>query len=183
MSAGPLRHSAFIPQTFRAFTVIELLFAMAVLAMILVMMVQVVNGILQSTRTQSQQMDSVATARRALDTMLTDIQSAVIGESSTILAPSTSSSNLFAMLTTRHGMSGAADHRFLAVTYSLNPSNQIVRSHGSVNFAQTRAAPQIHRPPTSSATFFSNRTISVSSQMGCLIRRTLPGVTVTYQSS
>jgi len=129
--------SSLIIQTPRAFTILESLVAMAVLAMILVLMVQVVDGIMRSTRVQSQQMDSVAAARRALDTMLTDIQSAVTGENSAILAPTGASTNLFALLTTRRGMSGAADHRFLAVTYSLNPSNQIVRSYGSVNFAQT----------------------------------------------
>jgi len=126
----------FILPAFRAFTIIELLVAMAVLTMILVLMVQVVDGIMKSTRTQTQQMDSIAAARRTLDTMLTDIQSGVIGESSTILAPSITSSNLFALLTTRRGMSSAPNHRFLSVTYSTNTSNQIVRSYGSVNFAQ-----------------------------------------------
>lgn len=128
--------SSLIIQTLRAFTILELLVAMAVLAMILVLMVQVVDGIMRSTKTQSQQMDSVAAARRTLDTMLTDIQSGVIGENSAILAPTGASTNLFALLTTRRGMSGAVDHRFLAVTYSTNPSNQIIRSYGSVNFSQ-----------------------------------------------
>jgi len=122
---------------FRAFTILELLVAMTVLAMILVLMVQVVDGIMKSTKTQSQQMDSVAAARRTLDIMLTDIQSSANGEASAILVPAGTSTNLLALLTTRRGMSGAPNHRFLSVAYSTNANNQIIRSYGSVNFSQT----------------------------------------------
>ncbi len=132
-------HSAlrFPHSAFQAFTLIELLTAMAVLALILVMMLQVVNGLLQSTRTQSQQMDSVATARRALDVITSDLNHAVVGENATILAPDGANSNLFALLVSRRGISGATDHRFLAVSYSTNASNQLIRSYGSVSYGQT----------------------------------------------
>ncbi len=121
-----------------AFTILELLVSMAVLAVILVMMVQVVNGLLQSTRTQSQQMDSVASARRAIDVMAADLQNAVVGETAAILVPTTAGSNLFALLTSRRGSNGStSNHRFLAVSYSTNSSNQLIRSYASVDFAQT----------------------------------------------
>ena len=120
-----------------AFTILELLVSMAVLAIILVMLLQVVNGLLQSTRTQSQQMDSVASARRALDVMASDLQNAVIGENSAILVPTAVGSNLFALLAARRGPSGSASNRFLAIKYSTNSSNQLVRSYGSVDFSQT----------------------------------------------
>lgn len=122
----------------RAFTLVELLTAMAVLALILVMMLQVVNGLMQSTRTQNQQMDSGATARRALDVIATDLNNAVLGEGATILAPSNGTgSNLFALLTSRRGGNGAANHRFLAVSYSTNSGSQLIRSYGSTSFGET----------------------------------------------
>lgn len=120
-----------------AFTILELLVSMAVLAIILVMLVQVVNGLLQSTRTQSQQMDSVASARRAIDVMAADLQNAVVGESSAILAPTSAGSNLLALLTSRRGSNGSASHRFLAVSYSTSADSQLIRSYKSVDFAQT----------------------------------------------
>jgi type II secretory pathway pseudopilin PulG len=129
--------SSFILHPLFGFTILELLTAMAVLALILVMMVQVVNGLLQSTRTQSQQMDSVAAARRALDVITTDLNNAVIGENAAILAPDGAGSSLLALLTSRRGTNGAANHRFLAVSYSTNANSQLIRSHGSVNFGET----------------------------------------------
>ena len=122
---------------FAAFTILELLVSVAVLAIILVMLLQVVNGLLQSTRTQSQQMDSVASARRALDVMAADLQNAVVGESSAILVPAAAGGNLFALLAARRGPNGSASPRLLAVSYSTNSSNQLVRSYGSVDFSQT----------------------------------------------
>jgi prepilin-type N-terminal cleavage/methylation domain-containing protein len=119
------------------FTILELLVSMAVLAIILVMLLQVVNGLLQSTRTQNQQMDSVASARRALDVMAADLQNAVVGDSSAILVPAAAGSNLFALLAARRGPNGSASPRFLPVSYFTNSSNQLVRSYGSVDFGQT----------------------------------------------
>jgi type II secretory pathway pseudopilin PulG len=119
-----------------AFTILELLVSMAVLAIILVMLLQVVNGLLQSTRTQSQQMDSVASARRALDVMASDLQNAVIGDNSAILVPTAVGGNLFALLAARRGPSDTTN-RFLAIKYSTNASNQLVRSYGAVDFNQT----------------------------------------------
>lgn len=119
-----------------AFTILELLTAMAVLALVLVMLVQVVNGVLQSTRTQNQQMNSVAAARRAISVITADLQNAVVGENAAILVPDGTSSNLFVLLTSRRSASTAANPRFLAVSYATNGSNQLIRSYGSVDFSQ-----------------------------------------------
>ncbi len=108
---------------------------MAVLALILVMLVQVVNGVLQSSRTQSQQMDSVSTARRAIDVITTDLQNAVVGASAGILVPEAAGSNLLALLTSRTGPSTAVNHRYLAVRYSTNAESQLIRAYGSVDFS------------------------------------------------
>jgi len=133
---------------FAAFTLIELLTAMTVLALILVLMSQVVGGLLQSTRTQTQQMNGIAAARRALDVMATDFQNAVVGENAAILVPDAGGTNLFAFLTTRQGPAGS-NPRFLAVRYATNSQNQLVRAYDAVGFTATdliAAAPAASSP-------------------------------------
>jgi len=124
----------------KGFTILEVLVASAILAMILVIMLQVINGIMRATLIQNQQMDSVASARRALDVMATDIEQGVVGNNAAILAPAAagSATNL-ALLTSRGGPLGSSSHRFLAVAYSTNESNQIFRSYGSVTYNATAA--------------------------------------------
>jgi type II secretory pathway component PulJ len=111
-----------------AFSLIELLTSMAVLAMVMAMLLQVVNGILQSTRVQTQQMDSTGAARRALDIMAVDLSGAVVNESAAVLVGPTN----LALITDRRG-TNASNHRFLAVTYSMN-GTQLVRAYRSVSF-------------------------------------------------
>lgn len=121
----------------RGFTLIEVLTASAILAMVLVIMLQVINGIMRASLIQSQQMDSIASARRAMDVIAMDIERGVVGNNAAILAPSGSSTNLLALLCSRGAPGAATAHRFLAVTYSTNNSNQIFRSYGSVTFNAT----------------------------------------------
>jgi type II secretory pathway pseudopilin PulG len=109
---------------------------MAVLALILALLLQVVNGIMQSTKTQSQQMDSVGTARRMLDVMESDLSQAVVGENTAILVNSNSAG--LAFLTDRRSPSGSSDHRFLAVSYNLTTNAVLSRSYGSVGFTTAR---------------------------------------------
>lgn len=137
----PLTHNAGAScnKTDTAFTLVELLVAMAVMALLLVLMLQVTNGVLISSRTQNQQMESGAAARRALDVMAVDIQKAVTAGNSSILVPGGKrDSNLMVLPTARLRPSGtsAGAHRFLAVAYSTNTSNQIVRSYASVPFSE-----------------------------------------------
>ncbi len=117
----------------RAFSLIELLTAMAVLAMVMAILLQVVSGISKSTQMQSQQMDSLGAARRALDTMAIDLSGAVVGEASSVLI--LPAANNLALVTDRRG-TNSANHRFLAVTYGLNGS-QLIRTYRSVSFAET----------------------------------------------
>lgn len=120
-----------------AFTLVELLTATAIMALILVLLLQILNGILDSTRVQNQQMEAVGSARRALDVIASDLRNAVISENSSILIPTTGSSNSFALLAARRGSNGATGHRYLAVLYSTNSSSQIIRSYGSSTFSGT----------------------------------------------
>jgi len=105
---------------------------MAVLALILVLLLQVVNGILQSTQTQTRQMDSVAAARRVLDVMETDFSKAVLGNNAAILVRLDPDAPSLAFLSERRGP--AADHRALAVRYELEDPARFVRAYGSVDF-------------------------------------------------
>ncbi|MCX6970672.1 MAG: prepilin-type N-terminal cleavage/methylation domain-containing protein [Verrucomicrobia bacterium] len=147
---GVFHPSSFILRPFKAFTILELLVSMAVLAMILVMLLQVVNGILQSTKTQSQQMDSAGAARRMLDVMQADLSKAIVGENAAIFV--NSSSPGLAFLTARRGPTGSVGHRFLAVQYGLGGTNntQLTRSYGSSSFANTNLLLDTVNTPTNS---------------------------------
>jgi prepilin-type N-terminal cleavage/methylation domain-containing protein len=121
-----------------AFTLVELLTATAILSLLLMLMFQIVSEILQSTKVQNQQMESVASARRALDVMACDLQNAVVGEDVSILVPSSpGTTNLFSLMAYRRGPNGDATNRFLAINYSTNGSDQLFRSYGSVDYSQT----------------------------------------------
>ena len=121
-----------------AFTLVELLTATAILSLLLMLMFQIVSEILQSTKVQNQQMESVASARRALDVMACDLQNAVVGEDVSILVPSSpGTTNLFSLMAYRRGPNGDATNRFLAINYSTNGSDQLFRSYGGVDYLQT----------------------------------------------
>jgi type II secretory pathway pseudopilin PulG len=131
-----------------AFSLVELLTAMAVLALILVLLVQVVNGILQSTQAQAQQMDSVAEARRMLDVMETDLSQAVITENAAILVRSVGDSRELAFLADRRGP--VADHRLLAVRYDQANDTQFRRFYDSVGFTEADLLATAVAPTTGS---------------------------------
>lgn len=120
------------------FSLIEVLTATAVLAIILVLMVQITDGILSSTRTQNRQLDSVAAARRALDTLTIDFATALFNTEATALLRQPAANQPFlAMVCNRPGPvgSGAGNHRFLAVQYEYNPSEgNLYRNYKSVLF-------------------------------------------------
>lgn len=118
----------------QAFTLLELLVAMAVLGMVMAVLLQLSDSLLNSIAVQTRQMDSVASARRALDVMAADVQSAVIDNHSSVLVPSAPAGDLLALLTGRRGSNGSTDHRFLAVRYSTNGDGGLVRSYGSVGY-------------------------------------------------
>lgn len=126
------------------FTLVELLTATAVLTLLLALIFQIVNAILQSTNEQNRQMESTASARRALDVLAADLQNAAVGNDAAILAANGSgTTNVLAMLAVRRGPNdpnsagSAVKNRFLAVCYSTNESNQLFRSFGSVGYGET----------------------------------------------
>jgi len=155
------------------FTILELLVAMAVLAMIMVMMLQVATGILGSTRAQNQQMDSVAAARRILDVMDADVRKAVINDSASILVSQAGPG--FALLAQRRGTS-ATNHRFLAVRYFANASNQLVRAYGTVPFNDPAL---IQAPVTRTTGAGATEAVMADGILGFQIRIAVPGINPT----
>lgn len=146
-------------QRLTAFTLIELLVAMAVLALVLVLMLQVVDNIMRSTRVQNQQMDSAASARRAMDILEADLRAAVISRDAGILAATSASpadvetSPGLSFLTQRRGPGGpggTGTHRFLAVAYATNDAGELRRAYQSVPHAETNLL-QIFPPSPDSA--------------------------------
>jgi prepilin-type N-terminal cleavage/methylation domain-containing protein len=121
-----------------AFTLVELLTATAILSLLLMLMFQIVSEILQSTRVQNQQMESVASARRALDVMACDLKYAVVGEGISILVPAQSSagpSPLFGMVCNRRGPNAPTLGRYLGVSYGFDSSTGVItRSYTPISY-------------------------------------------------
>jgi type II secretory pathway pseudopilin PulG len=118
-------------------TLIEVLVAVSVLALLVVLIFQVIENIFTATRSQNHAIEAVGSGRRLLDVMTVDLQHAVVSREATLLAPVTNGAVIVSFLTTRRGPVSTNSSRFLAVTYSLNASNQVVRSYGMVGFART----------------------------------------------
>lgn len=127
----PAKHS-------RGYSLPELLVAMAVLCLLLLLIFQVIEQVLNVTGSQEDKIEATASGRRLLDVMSVDIENAVIGSDSTVIAPNSASSNVIvAMLCNRRAPSSATVSRFLAVKYALDSSNRVYRSYGSVGFSRT----------------------------------------------
>lgn len=117
-------------------TLIEVLVAVTVLALLVVLIFQVIENIFTATRSQNLAIEAVGSGRRLLDVMTVDLGHAVVGREATLLAAITNGP-VISFLTTRRGPVSTNSSRFLAVSYSLNASNQVVRSYGMVGFART----------------------------------------------
>jgi prepilin-type N-terminal cleavage/methylation domain-containing protein len=123
--------SSFRPASRRGFTLLEVLVAAAVLGLVMALVLQIVNAVLQSTSGVTRQMESTAAGRRALDTMATDLQKAVVGENAAILVPAGTGADLFAAITHRRPPAGQSA-RFLAVRYFTNAQNELLRAYAPV---------------------------------------------------
>jgi prepilin-type N-terminal cleavage/methylation domain-containing protein len=132
------RHSnrSLHPDDQKGFTLVELLTATAILSLLLMLMFQIVSEILQSTKVQNQQMESVTAARRALDVMSTDLQNAVVGENISILVPAQSGVGaLLGMVCNRRGPNAPTLGRYLGVCYGFDSSiGVITRSYTPIPY-------------------------------------------------
>lgn len=114
-----------------AFTVIELMVATAVLSLLLLILLQIVGGAFQSSKTVASQIDSCQVARRAIDSLSNDLKNRVAGNGACVLV----NENLnLAFITQGRGpaMTGTGN-RFLAVSYKFE-TNSIIRSYYPVGW-------------------------------------------------
>ena len=121
----------------RGHTLPELLVAIAVLCLLVVLIFQVIEEVLHVTSSQEQKIEATASGRRLLDVMSVDLENAVIGSDATVIAPTSSTNVILAMLCNRRAPNSAAVSRFLAVKYSIDSSSKVYRSYGSVGFSRT----------------------------------------------
>lgn len=103
----------------RAFTLIELLAAMAVLALVLAFLVQLASQTMTATRSSHQQMEASQQGRIVLDSLSADLANLVAQNGLGILAKETGGNVELAFLTRSRGPKGSPT-RFLAVAYVLN---------------------------------------------------------------
>lgn len=121
----------------RGHTLVELLAAVAVVSLMLLLIFQIVQGVLQATRSQNKKIEATDIARRVLDVMTADIQSIPFSAGATLLAPANSGANLFYAVTARRGNDTSSPPRFLAVGYTLRGTNQLFRSYGGVDYGRS----------------------------------------------
>lgn len=126
----PVHHS-------KGHTLPELLVAVAVLCLLVVLIFQVTEEVLHVTSSQEAKIEAISSGRRLLDVMSVDLENAVIGSDATVIAPTLPTNVVLAMLCNRRAPSSATVSRFLAVKYSLDSSNRVYRSYGSVGFSRT----------------------------------------------
>lgn len=118
-------------------TLPELLVAVTVLFLLVVLIFQVIEEVLNVTKSQEEKIEAVSSGRRLLDVMSVDLENAIIGSDATVIAPSSPGSVILAMLCNRRAPSSAGVSRFLAVKYSLDSASRVYRSYGSVGFSRT----------------------------------------------
>ena len=122
----------------RAFTLLEILVATSVLALILLLTMQATDGILTATGIQSRKMDSAASARRVMDILASDLRHALTVPGAAVLVPTTTGDTLLALVTSRRGPDTANDARHLAIAYTMDPAESaLLRRYTAVPFSAT----------------------------------------------
>lgn len=116
-----------------AFTILELLVATAVMALLLVLLLHVTNHTLQASKTTTQQLDVTQSARQALDVLSSDIANAVTTDGAALLTQTTANGAPSLVFLT-DGRGDTASARFLAVNYKLDGSNRLLRGYQSVGW-------------------------------------------------
>lgn len=120
----------------RGFTIVELLVATAVLALMLALLVQIANHTLQASRVTTQQLESTQSSRRVLDTLASDLAYSVFSSGATIIVQPRAGSVSLSLLTSGRGpITELAPPRFLAINYKLE-KHQIIRSYRSIDWTK-----------------------------------------------
>lgn len=116
-----------------AFTILELLTATAVLALLLTVLLQITNQTLQASRTATQQIDSTQSARIVIDALSKDISDAITSNGATILVKAVNGVPSLSFLVSGRGPASAAS-RILSVNYQLQKSN-LTRAYNAIEWS------------------------------------------------
>lgn len=143
-----------------AFTIVELLVASAVLCLILALLLQVINGTLQSSRLINQRLDATEGARRALDILATDLGNCVIDSDTFILA---SANQDMAFITRGRGPRGVST-RFLAVNFRVNADHELIRSFKPIAWGTSDLLAQSVESATGTKSVLSRGILALSIQ-------------------
>ncbi len=136
----------------QAFTILELLVATAVMALMLVLLLQITNHTMQASKMATQQMDATQSARQALDVLSSDIAHAVLTGGATILTQDSGGAPALAFLTSGRGPdTAAAPSRFLAVSYQL-VVNQLQRGYKAIGWSSPYLLDEAVATPIATAT-------------------------------
>lgn len=102
----------------RAFTLVELLIAIAVMSILLFILLQVTGNVTQTTQRSHQKAAAAQSARQVLDAIAGDLDEAAFGYGLGLFAKPDPTKLELAFLTQRRGTSGTSP-RFVAVNYRL----------------------------------------------------------------
>ncbi|GAT32626.1 prepilin-type N-terminal cleavage/methylation domain-containing protein [Terrimicrobium sacchariphilum] len=130
-----------MPRKVRAFTLIEVLASLAVMALMLVFLQQIINGTMAASRRAHQQANSSLAAQSTLDTLGNDLSNLVTANGATVFVKEDADRNIsIAFLTrTRRSVNAPDTTRYMAVLYQ-KVNNQIVRSNWPVTWSDTDVA-------------------------------------------
>jgi prepilin-type N-terminal cleavage/methylation domain-containing protein len=125
----------------RAFTLIEVLASIAVMALMLVLLQQIINGTMAASRRAHQQASSSLAAQSTLDTLAIDLSNLVTVNGATVFVKEDADKNIsIAFLTAGRRSVNAPDNtRYMAVLYQ-KVNNQIIRSSWPVTWSDTDVA-------------------------------------------
>ncbi len=118
----------------RAFSLIEVLVATAVLALLMVLLLQVVTGTMQSTRIVTQQLDATESARRAIDILSADISRASTGGETSIAC--SANGGVALLLPGRGPSTSSKSVRWLGVSHA-TAAEDFIRSYSVIDWTSS----------------------------------------------
>jgi len=153
----------------QAFSLVELLVAVAVFLLMLALVAQIAQMTLQTSHVTIAQMEGTEAARKLLDSLSRDLDLSVSGprldlvnsQLSVLGRVSTNGSPELAFLTTGRGPTGATPPRFLAVAYSMT-NNSVARTYAPVDWNATNLMRASANAAGSSPSPGSERTVLTS---------------------
>lgn len=120
----------------RGFTILEILVATAVLALMLVAVLEIAGHTTLVARMAGSKLSAEQSVRSALDAMERDVREAVISPRVTLLVRTAGSSPEMAFLARGRGPN-TTPVRFLGVCYHWNSAGQLIRGYAAVDEAAT----------------------------------------------